>query len=57
LPEGEENDELDTANLEEWSVVGKVFLQLEVELNQTVHGDCYRKGIDAHDPNMSPCGM
>ena len=40
LPEREENHQFDGRNLQEWAVVSNIFSQLDIELNQAVHGDC-----------------
>ena len=44
LPEGQENDQLDCGNLQERLILCHVLAHLDVELNQTVHGnrDCSR---------------
>jgi hypothetical protein len=42
LPKREENDELDAEDLEERLVLDQVILELEIELNEAVHGDCHR---------------
>lgn len=39
LPEREENDQLDRQNLQEWLILADVILDLNVELDQAVHGD------------------
>ena len=42
LPEGEEDDQLDGKHLKERTVVGEVKSELDVKLDQTVHGDGHR---------------
>jgi hypothetical protein len=39
LPETEENDELNTQDLQERSVLGKIVFKLQVELDQHEHSD------------------
>lgn len=39
LPETEENDQLNTQDLQERSVLSKVVFELQVELDQHEHGD------------------
>jgi len=46
LPEGEEDDEFDGEDFEEGVVRGEVVADLDVELDQEVHGDCYGCGVD-----------
>jgi hypothetical protein len=53
LPEREENDELDADDFEERLVLGQVCLELEIELDETVHGDCDRCSFKAQYPNVS----
>lgn len=39
LPETEKNDQLNTQDLQERSVLSEIVLELQVELNQHKHGD------------------
>ena len=56
LPETEENDELDTQDLQERPVLGQVSLQLDVELDQAEHGDRHARGFEDFHPDMSKGG-
>jgi hypothetical protein len=57
LPETEENDELNTQDLQERSVLSEVVFELQVELDQHEHGDSDRGTLKDHDPDMSECRM
>ena len=39
LPEGEEDDEFDSEDFYEWSVLGDIESNLNVELDEAVHGN------------------
>jgi hypothetical protein len=56
LPKREENNELDANDLEERLMLGQVGLELKIELNKTVHGDCDRRSFKAQYPNVSKGG-
>jgi len=56
LPKREENDKLDADDLEEWLMLGQVGLELKIELNKTVHGDCDRCSFKAQYPDVSKGG-
>lgn len=55
LPESKEDDQLDTQDLQERSVWGQVIFQLNIELNETEHGDRDRKSFKSLDPDVRKC--
>lgn len=57
LPKGEEDDELDTDELEAGAVRGKRPFQLDVELNEAVHGDCDGNTLKHESPDMRKRGI
>jgi len=52
LPEAEEDDKLDAKNLHKGPMWGKIVLELNVELYQTVHGNRDRYGVEAGRPDI-----
>jgi len=50
LPEAKEDNQLDGENLEKWPMLLDVNLDLDIELNQAVHGDGDRSGFN--DENL-----
>jgi len=52
LPEGEENDQLDTQDFQKRAVWRQIVFQLNIELYETEHGDCDRKSFEGLDPDM-----
>jgi hypothetical protein len=52
LPEAEEDDELNGNDFQQRFVMSDVIADLDVELNETVHGDGDCAGFDNHDPNV-----
>lgn len=55
LPKGKEYHELDAQDLHEWLVLGKIVLELDIELDQAVHGYSHRSSFEDHDPDMAKC--
>ena len=55
LPETEENDQLNTQDLQERSVLGEIVLELQVELNEHEHGDSDRSTLKDHNPDVREC--
>lgn len=49
LPERQENDQFDSQDLQEGSMLGQGFLHLYVELNQTEHGNSHGQRLDNED--------
>ena len=55
LPEGQEDDKLDTQELEEWLVLSQIATKFVVELNQSVHGDRNTSTLESSNPDMGEC--
>lgn len=53
MPEGQENNELDGDNLEKGFLFSKVDLELDVELDDEVHGEGDSYTFDNEDPDVS----
>jgi len=55
LPKGEEDDELDADELEAGAVRSKRVFQLDVELNEAVHGDGDGDTLKDESPDVRKC--
>ncbi|KAL9001685.1 MAG: hypothetical protein Q9180_010013, partial [Flavoplaca navasiana] len=53
LPEREEDDKFNSSNLEQGTMLGQVFFELNVELNEAVHGYSDAGGLDQHYLGLS----
>jgi len=49
LPERQEDDKLDGCHFEKWLVLGEIRSELDVELDEAVHGHCDADSFDHHD--------
>ena len=56
MPEGEEDDEFDGEDFHEGSVFGDVVPDLDVELDETVHGDADAEAFDTSNLYVSVFG-
>ena len=57
LPEGKEYDEFDGCDFQEGPVFGEIFFELDVELDQAVHGDGDAAAFDHHHPDVGEGGV
>lgn len=57
LPERKKDHELNRDNFEKWAMLCKVASELDVELNETVHGDGYATSFYDHDLERSTGGL
>ena len=53
MPKAEEDDEFDAEDLHERLVLCKIILELNIELDEAVHGYCHGCGFEYHDPDMA----
>lgn len=51
MPEAKEDNQLDGENLEKWPMLLDIILDLDIELNKTVHGDSDGSGFN--DQNLN----
>lgn len=57
MPEGEEDDEFDGSDFEQGLIPGDVFTDLEVKLDDTVHGDADSAGFEDEGPDVGEGGV
>ena len=57
MPEREEDDEFDGCDFQEGPVFGEIFFELDVKLDETVHGDGDATAFDHHHPDVGEGGV